>query len=198
MKASSNVKRNALWILSFVIILLTKVAMAGPLASMVDDFSDAANNNLGFPRQHLNDQLAGGGTLSQQKAVQGVLRLSGSILPPRGQPGWASSVLPIDPKGLPRDASHFQGIRLIIKIDSGNVSLSANSTEVNNFDYHSAPVVVPADGQFHEVKIPFSDMKRTWSDQTSLNTATITSLSITAYALKKQTYSFEVDEVGFY
>ncbi len=36
------------------------------------------------------------------------------LLPPRGQPGWASTVLLLDPQGLPRDASAYEGIRLLV------------------------------------------------------------------------------------
>jgi hypothetical protein len=174
------------------------LSSAGSLNSLIDDFSDATNNNLGISRQFLNDTIAGGGTTTTQNIENGVVSAKGDIIPARGQPGWASMVLPLDSHNLPQDASTFAGIRLLVKINSGNLSISANSTEITNFDYHAAPVSVAADGKFHEVKIPFTSLKRAWSEQTPLNTKTISSLSITAYGLQKSAFDFELDEVSFY
>ena len=171
---------------------------AEALGPLVDDFSDAENNSLGVQRQFVNDSVAGGGTTTTQSVSDGVLLVTGKIAPPRGQPGWASSVLLLDPEGLPRDASAFDGIRLRVKVNKGNLSISANSTEVTNFDYHAAQVVVAADGKFHEVKIPFASMKRAWSEQTPLNSRTIASLSLVAFDVQQGSYDFEVDEVAFY
>lgn len=164
----------------------------------IDDFSDPTNNSLGIPRQFLNDTVAGGNTTTELNVAEGVMRLKGKIVPPRGQPGWASSVLLLDPQGQPWDASKFDGIRLLVKVNAGNVSISANSIEVTNFDYHAAQVVVASDGQFHEVKIPFNSMKRAWSEQTPLNTKTINGLSLVAFDIQKANFDYEIDEVSFY
>ena len=183
-----------------VVILLTAsgYCYAEALESLVDDFSHPENNSLGIPRQFVNDTVAGGSTSTQQHVSGGVLSVRGDIAPARGQPGWASSVLLLDPEGLPRDASAFEGIRLLVKINKGNLSISANSTEVTNFDYHAAQVLVTADGKFHEVKIPFTSMQRAWSEQTPLNTSTIASLSLVAFDVQKGSCDFAVDEVAFY
>ena len=172
--------------------------LAEALSPMVDDFSDPLNNSLGIARQFLDDTMAGGSTTTSQSVSEGVLSVKGDIVPPRGQPGWASSVLLLDPQGLPQDASAFEGIRLLVRVNNGNISVSANSTEVDNFDYHAAPVVATKDGDFHEVRIPFATMKRAWSEQTSLDTTTISSLSIVAYGVQKGSFDFELDEVSFY
>ena len=124
--------------------------------------------------------------------------MSGDLTPPRGQPAWASSVLPLNLEGQSKDASKFEGIRLRVKVNEGQLSISANSTEITNFDYHAAPIAITADGKFHEVKIPFTSMKRAWSEQTSLNTETITSLSIVAFSPQKASFEYEIDEVIFY
>ncbi len=168
------------------------------LTPLVDDFNHATSNSLGITRQFLDDTIAGGKTKTEIKIIDGKLNIKGEIVPPRGQPGWASSVLLLEQQGLPQDASKFKGIRLLLKVDSGNISISANSSEITNFDYHTAPVSVKADGQFHEVKIPFVSMKRTWSEQTSLNTSTISSLSIVSFGLQATSFNYAVDEVGFY
>lgn len=169
-----------------------------PLGPVVDDFSHSANNNLGHARQYLTDAVAGGGTTLEPYVNEDVVVFKGEVVPPRGQPGWASMVLLLDAQNLPKDASAFEGIRLRVKMNHGNMSISANSVEVANFDYHAAPVVVPNDGAFHEVKIPFSSLKRAWSEQTPLNKESISSISIVAFDVKKSTYHFEVDDVAFY
>jgi hypothetical protein len=174
------------------------VSFAGSMNSVIDDFSDAKNNNLGIPRIFLNDSIAGGSTTTQQEISKGILLVKGDIIPPRGQPGWASVALPLAAQNQPQDASAFEGVRLLIKINTGSLSISANSTEVTNFDYHAAPAAVTADGKFHEIKIPFASMKRAWSEQTPLNAKTINSISITAYGLEKSAFDFAVDEISFY
>ena len=129
---------------------------------------------------------------------EGVLSAKGEIVPPRGQPGWASAVLLLDPQGLPQDASAFEGIRLLVRVNKGNLSVSANSSEITNFDFHAALVTRQSDDEFHEVKIPFSQMKRAWSEQTPLNTKTLTSLSLVAFGMQKGNFDFEIDEISFY
>ena len=173
-------------------------AIAGALAPTVDDFSDPNKNSLGIDRQFIDDTAAGGKTKTQHSVEGGVLSARGDILPPRGQPGWASAVLLLDPQGLPQDASAYEGIRLIVRVNKGNLSISANSSEIANFDYHAALVTRQSNGEFHEVKIPFAQMKRAWSEQTPLNTKTLTSLSLVAFDAQKGSFDFEVDEVSFY
>lgn len=173
-------------------------AHAASLQSTVDDFSDPGKNSLGIDRQFIDDRSTGGQTTTEHAVEGGVLSAKGTIVPPRGQPGWASAILLLDPQGLPRDASAYDGIRLLVRVNEGNLSISANSTEITNFDFHAAPIARHPDGEFHEVKIPFSKMKRAWSEQTRLNTKTLNALSIVAVGLQKGTFDYEIDEVGFY
>ncbi len=180
------------------LISFCSASYSSEVTPLVDDFNHATSNSLGIARQFLDDTIAGGKTKTEIKIIDGKLTIKGEIVPPRGQPGWASSVLLLEQQGLPQDASKFKGLRLLLKIDSGNISISANSSEITNFDYHSAPVSVQADDQFHEVKIPFSSMKRTWSEQTPLNASSISSLSITSFGLQATPFNYAVDEVGFY
>ena len=173
-------------------------AIAGTLDPTVDDFSDPNNNSLGIGRLFIDDTTGGGGTRTQYRVEGGVLSAKGDILPARGQPGWASTVLMLDPEGLPQDASSYEGIRLRVRVNQGNLSISANSSEITNFDYHAAPVVRQSGGKFYEVKIPFTKMKRAWSEQTPLNTKSLVSLSLVAVDLQKGSFDYEVDEVSFY
>ncbi len=174
------------------------ISFGSGMAPTVDDFNDSQHTSMGFPRYFLNDTMVGGDTKTEQEVTKGVISTKGEIIPPRGQPGWASIALPLAAQGTPKDSSAFEGVRLLIKVNSGNISVSANSTEITNFDYHVAPVAVVADGKFHEIKIPFAAMKRSWSEQIPLNTKTLNSISITAYDMAKGSFDFAVDEVSFY
>jgi hypothetical protein len=194
----SQTSRILLAVCTASLFAMTNPVIADTASSLLDDFSNDTNNSIGLPRQYLNDTMVGGSTKTELKMKSGVMHLSGEIVPPRGQPGWASTVLLLGGEGEPVDASNFTGIRLLVKINSGSLSVSANSTEITNFDYHSSVVFAASDGKFHEVKIPFDSLKRTWSEQTSLNTQTINSLSIVAFSLQKAAFDYEIDEVSFY
>jgi len=180
------------------LLTLSSNAFSASLSPIIDDFNNVKDNNLGIARVLITDTTAGGQTTTELDVSNGVMQIKGEIVPPRGQPGWSSLVLPLGQMNEPQDASKFDGIRLLIKVNSGNVSLSANSSEITNYDYHSAPVIVTSDGKFHEVKIPFESMRRIWSEQIKLNTQTLNSLSIVAFSPQKATFEFEVDEVSFY
>jgi len=188
--------RRALAILAILVVSCASFGEA--LIPLIDDFDDEVNNSLGIQRQFITDTAVGGGTTAEQSVTAGVLSIKGEIVPPRGQPGWASLVLPLDPQGLAQDASAFEGVLLLVKVMEGNLSVSANSTEVQNFDYHAAPITVRPDGNFHEVRVPFTDMTRAWSEQTRLNLETLGSLSIVAYGVQKSSFKFEIDEVRFF
>lgn len=168
------------------------------IGSAIDDFSDANKNRLGIERQFIDDTAAGGQTRTQHDVEKGILSATGEIVPPRGQPGWASIVLLLDPHGRPQDASAYEGVQLLVRVNQGHLSVSANSSEITNFDYHAAQVTPPADGKFHEVKIPFARMKRAWSAQSTLNPKTLTSLSLVAFDVQPGTFDFAIDEVSFY
>lgn len=172
--------------------------LANETPSLVDDFSHPQNNSLGCPRQFLTDATVGGSTHSSQVVNEGIIKIEGDIVPPRGQPGWSSAVLLLDPTGQPVDASAYQGLRIKIRVKRGNLSLSANSVKVTNFDYHAALIKRQPGEEFQEIKIPFSQMKRTWSEQTDLDASTLNSISIVAFAMQKDSFSFEIDEVSFY
>ncbi|WP_435274944.1 CIA30 family protein [Psychrobium sp. nBUS_13] len=176
----------------------TSVVIAQENTLMIDGFDHQKQTNIGIERVYITDVAAGGGTQANSTIKEGVIHLKGDILPPRGQPGWSSLVLPLAAMGQAFDASKFDGIRLTLKISKGSFSISANSSEVTNFDYHAAPIMAKADNTFHTIDIPFESMKRAWSQQTTLNKKTLNSLSIVAYGLQKSSFDFEVDTVSFY
>lgn len=180
------------------LVAFSSVSFAGIFPSLVDDFSDVKANNLGVARQFMNDTVMGGKTHTDIEVAKGKLHVKGDIVPPRGQPGWASSILLLDPKGLPQNLSQYKGVRLLMKVNKGSLSVSVNSADVTNFDYHAAQILVKPDGKFHEVNIAFDSMKRAWSEQTPLNVKAVTGLSISAFGIQKASFDFKVDEVSFY
>lgn len=199
MNTSNTLLRSTLKLVaSFALTASAQLSFAGPVPATLDDFSDSQKSSQGIDRLYLDDTTAGGQTTASHAIADGILSAQGDIAPPRGQPGWASAIFLLDPQGRPTDASAYEGIRLVIRINKGHLSVSANSSEVTNFDYHAATLTRQRDGGFHEVKIPFSTMKRAWSEQTSLDLRTIASLSIVAFDMQKGSFDYEVDEIGFY
>lgn len=166
-------------------------------AAMLDDFSNPDHTSNGAPRILVDDSSVGGKSHLTQSCRDGVFVVEGKIAPARGQPGWVSLVLPLAVEGESADLSRYEGIRLRVRVTRGNLSVSANSTEVENFDFHAAPV--PRKGnEITEVRIPFASMKRAWSEQTPLNTATINSISIVATGVQPGAFAYELDEIGLY
>lgn len=185
-------------LLAAVLLITASQTVKADIPSVVDSFDHQSENNFGVARQLLTDQMAGGATSATASFNEGIMRVSGDISPARGQPGWASTVLVLEPQGAPQNLSQYEGVALTIRINQGSLSVSANSTDVTNFDYHASLVMAPSDGLFHTIKLPFDDMRRTWSQQTDLNTETIQSLSIVAFGLQAGPFDFELDQVSFY
>ena len=197
MKTNSN--NQKMMLMAGLVALSSSVfSLSADATAMIDDFTAPANTHFGQPRQYLNDSMAGGATQDTHSVKNGILQVTGTITPPRGQPGWSSTVLPLAALGQAKDVSECEGIKLRVRISQGNINLSANSLDITNFDFHASPVVVKTDGKFHEVKIPFKEMKRAWSAQTPLNTTNLTSLSIVAYSLQPAAFDYEIDAVSFY
>ena len=181
-----------------LMLTLSTSAFSVNNTQVIDSFDNTTSTNFGITRVFINDTTAGGKTTTQYDVTDGAIALKGEIIPPRGQPGWSSMVLPLSTTDSVYDASKYTGIRLTLKINEGSISISANSTDVTNYDYHAAQVAVPIDGKYHQVDIPFDSMKRMWSEQTALNRKTLNSLSVVAFGLKKSTFDFEINNVIFY
>ena len=73
-----------------------------------------------------------------------------------------------------------------------------SSSEIANFDYHTGAPIAGKRGEFQEVRIPFKEMKRAWSEQTVLNLKSITSVNLVSFGLARDAFAYEVDEIGFY
>lgn len=164
----------------------------------VDDFSVAEVQPSGLPRMIITDQEAGGGSQAEQSIADGILTVKGFLKPGRGMPGLVSLPLILTADGSPRDLSQYKGVRLLVKVHSGNLSVQVSSTEITNFDYHtSAPIGRHSEG-IKEVKIPFSSLKQMWSAPTKLNLASVTSINLVAAGGAPAEFSYVVDEIGFY
>lgn len=195
---SQSMSRFTKMIIAMPLLAFSGFVLSTPLQPLVDDFKSATRSSLGIERVFLTDQTAGGGTTNDVQVSKGVMQVTGDLLPPRGQPAWSSSVFPLGQQNANQDASLYQGIRLVVRVNKGSLSLSANSTKVTNFDYHTAPVIVPSDGKFHQVDVPFETMKPVWSQQTELDPKTLASLSVVAFSLQPSSYDFELEHVSFY
>lgn len=170
----------------------------GPAAlALLDDFSDAQRTSTGAERLLIDDAQLGSQSHGTQTCAESVLTVKGSLVPGRGVPAFMSLVLLTTPDGQPQDLSTFEGIRLRVKVGRGILSVQAGSSEIDNFDYHSSAIQAKA-GEFQEVRIPFSSMRRAWSEQTTLNLKTITSINVVAFGMAKGDFAYELDEIGFY
>lgn len=177
--------------------LIAQTSSAGEMGFMLDDFSAAETTSVGTPRIVVDDSSVGGKSQMAKSVVDGVLSASGTITPARGQPGWVSMTLLATPDGAGKDLSAYKGIRMRIRIQKGMISVSANSTKVDNFDYHSA-IVPSAKADYSIVDIPFASLKRNWSEQTMIDPATIGSVSVVAFGVQATGFAYDIDEIGFY
>ncbi len=190
----------------FVPTVLLLVALCGPLAAsapgadtpaVVDDFAQADKTSRGAGRMVIDDAGAGSKSHATQRVADGVLVVEGELVPGRGAPAFISIPLLLRGDAAPQDVSAYAGVRLRVKINQGILTAQVATADVDNFDFHSAPVVAKR-GEFTEVRVAFTDMKRAWSAQTALNSKLVTSVNLVAFGMAPGKFAFEVDEIGFY
>jgi hypothetical protein len=174
----------------------TTIQAATPPA-LLDDFSDLKRNKSGIERLLIDDKAAGSQSQATQKCESGVLTVKGELVPGRGVPAFISLVSLLSSDGKPNDLTGYEGVRLRVKVTKGILSVQVSSSEIQNFDYHSAPISGKR-GEFQEVRIPFKTMKRAWSEQTVLNLKSITSVNLVSFGMAKDAFAYELDELGFY
>jgi len=177
--------------------ILSPAPARAATSALVDDFSAADHTTGGAGRLVIDDKGAGSQSHATQLCKNGVLKVEGELVPGRGAPAFISVPLALTPDGKPQDISAYAGVRLRVKLVQGPLSVQVASTDIQNFDYHSA-IVAAKRGEFVEVRVPFNDLKRTWSEQTPLNTKSVTSVNLVAFGMAKTAFAFEVDEIGFY
>ncbi len=169
---------------------------AAPL--LLDDYSNPTRNKNGVERLLIDDKAAGSKSQATQKCENGVLAVKGDLVPGRGVPAFISQVSLLSTNGTPKDLTGYQGVRLRVKVTKGILCVQVASTEINNYDYHTGAPIAGKRGEFQEVRIPFKEMKRAWSEQTVLKLKSITSVNLVSFGLAKDAFAYEVDEIGFY
>jgi len=185
--------------LSIALLTLgTIAAQAATTLLLLDDYSDATRNKNGVERLLIDDKALGSKSQATQKCEKGVLTVKGDLVPGRGVPAFISQVSLLSVDGKPKDLTGCQGVRLRVKIIKGILCVQVGSSEITNFDYHTGAPIAGKAGEFQEVRIPFKEMKRAWSEQTPLNLKSITSVNLVSFGTAKDTFAYEVNEIGFY
>lgn len=169
-----------------------------PSPLLLDDYSDSKTNRNGVGRLLIDDKAAGSASTATQKCENGVLQVKGDLVPGRGVPAFISLVSLLNAEGKAKDLTGYTGVRLKVKVSKGILCVQVGSSEITNFDYHTGAPIPGQRGEFQEVRVPFRDLKRAWSEQTPLNLKSITSVNLVSFGLSKETFAYEVDEIGFY
>jgi hypothetical protein len=176
----------------------TMAAESAKVPPLLDDYSDARVNRSGVERLLINDAAAGSRSQATQKCDQGVLSVKGELVPGRGVPAFISCVSLLAPKGEPKDLTGYTGVRLKVKVTKGILCVQVGTAVITNFDYHTGVPIAGKRGEFQEVRVPFKDMKRAWSEQTPLDAKSVTSVNLVSFGMAKDSFAYEVDEIGFY
>jgi hypothetical protein len=198
---SSPTSRSTTVATTLIIALLAFGAMAAQAAAapmLLDDYSDPTRNKNGVERLLIDDKTAGSKSQATQKCEKGVLTVKGDLVPGRGVPAFISEVSLLSADGKPKDLTGYQGVRLRVKVTKGILCVQVGSSEIQNFDYHTGAPIAGKRGEFQEVRIPFKEMKRAWSEQITLNLKSITSVNLVSFGVAKDAFAYEVDEIGFY
>lgn len=181
-----------------LIALGTIIAYAAPTPLLLDDYSDPKRNKNGAERLLIDDKVIGSSSQATQKCEKGVLSVRGDLAPGRGVPAFISEVSLLSADGQPKDLSGYSGVRLRVKVIKGILSVQVGSSDIKNFDYHTSAPVTGKRREFQEVRVRFKDMKRAWSEQTVLNLKSITSVNLVSFGMARDTFAYEVSEIGFY
>jgi hypothetical protein len=185
-------------LMAALISLVSLAAQAAQFPALLDDFSDASLNQSGIERLLIDDKAAGSQSHATKQCADGVLAVEGELVPGRGVPAFISLVSLLSPEGKAQDLSNYTGVRLRVKVTKGILSVQVGSSEITNFDYHTSGPVQAKRGEFQEVRMPFKEMKRGWSEQTPLKLNLITSVNLVSFGLARGPIAYEVDEIGFY
>lgn len=197
---------NPLLRIPFVPVVLLLLATGGPFAgtalaadtpALIDDCSNPTQTSRGTGRLVVDDKNVGSQSHATQRCENGVLLVQGELKPGRGTPAFISVPLLLTTDAKPVDVGAYSGVRLRVKIVQGPLSVQVSSADVDNFDYHTAPVAGKR-GEFVEVRVPFADMKRAWSAPTALNLKLVTSVNLVSFAMAPIAFAYEVDEIAFY
>ena len=191
-------KPLATTLITALLALGSSAVLAAATPMLLDDYSDPTRNKNGVERLRIYDKAVGSKSQATQKCENGVLTVKGDLVPGRGVPAFISEVSLLSADGKPKDLTGYQGVRLRVKVTKGILCVQVSSSKIANFDYHTGAPIAGKRGEFQEVRIPFKEMKRAWSDQTVLNLKSVTSVNLVSFGLAKDAFAYEVDEIGFY
>lgn len=195
---TSRRTRAATSLITALFVFGSLVARAAEAPMLLDDYSNPTRNKNGVERLLIDDKAAGSKSQATQKCENGVLTVKGELAPGRGVPAFISEVSMLSVDGKPKDLTGCQGVRIRVKVTKGILCVQVGSSTITNFDYHTGAPIAGKRGEFQEVRIPFKEMKRAWSEQTPLNLKSITSVNLVSFGLAKDSFAYEVDEIGFY
>ena len=165
---------------------------------VIDDFSDPQRNKNGLERLFVNDASVGGTSKALPQCTNGVLIVKGELVPARGMPAFVSQVSLLAAGGAPKDLSEYQGVRVRLRGVQGIIAVQVATTDVKNFDYHTSSPLVAKPGGFQDLRIPFKDLKRAWSEPTALNLKSVTSINLVSFGTARGSFAYEIDELGLY
>jgi len=188
----------ALIILSFTLGPDTGHAATAPTPALLDDFSDPKHNAHGIDRLLFDDKGVGSQSHATQQCGHGILKVAGELVPGRGVPAFISVVSLLTPDGKPQDLTGYAGVRICVKNTKGLLSVQVGSADIQNFDYHASAPLAGRRDEFQELRVPFKDLKRSWSEQVPLNLKSVTSVNLVSFGMAKDTFAYEVKEIGFY
>ncbi|MCC5025494.1 MAG: CIA30 family protein [Candidatus Synoicihabitans palmerolidicus] len=153
-------------------------ARAESPSMLVDDFADTTYTMNGMPRMVFTDKEAGGQSQATHSFADEIISVQGKLVPGRGTPAFVSIPLVLTPTGNAQDLSDYEGVRIQVKVKQGSLMVQLSSADIVNFDFHTSKPITRNPDEFKEVRIPFTALKRAWSEQTPLNLKTITSVKI--------------------
>lgn len=165
---------------------------------LLDDYSDPVCNTSGAARLLIDDKTTGSQSRADQKIDNGVLSVSGELIPGRGVPAFISLVSPLADDGTPENLSGYQGVRIVVKVTQGMLCVQVASSVIENYDYHTSAPISGAEQEFKEILLPFTDLKRAWSGQTRLDLKSITSVNLVSFSVAREAFAYQVDEISFY
>ncbi len=179
-------------------VLLLTLAKAEGASALLDDYSDANGNRYGGERILVTDATLGSKSHATQTCEDGVLTVKGELAPGRGVPAFITAASLLAPEGKAGDLSAYAGVRLRVKVEKGTLLVQVSSSEIQNFDYHTSGPIAVKRGEFQEIRVPFKEMKRAWSEQTALDLKSVTSVNLVVFGTAREPFAYEVDEIGFY
>lgn len=192
----NDFRSNRFQALALGLLAMATTVAATEFPATLDTFDDPMGTSLETPRLLVTDAAMGGASTASPVYEAGILRMEGTLAPARGQPGFVSFVLLLDPEGKPQGLGGYDGIEIRIRLLKGILSVLAASADIQNFDYHASPV--SRSREFQTIRIPFRSMKRQWSEPVVLDLATVTSINFVASGLQAGEFLYEIDAVGFY